>query len=88
MIFSGATSCCATIVSRGRWDVDGFEAQTPSFVTGITDRWVGFAYQGQRTAEIAHAFHRSPLTIKSQLTSIFTKLGVKNRAQVAALLNR
>ena len=44
--------------------------------------------EGQRTAEIAHDFHRSPLTIKSQLTSIFTKLGVKSRAQVAALLNR
>jgi hypothetical protein len=43
----------ATIVSRGRWDVDGFEAQTPHFVTGTTDGWVSFGYQGQRTAEIA-----------------------------------
>ena len=42
----------ATVVSRSRWDVDGFEAQTPGFVTGITDGYVGFAYQGQRTPEI------------------------------------
>lgn len=43
----------ATIVSRGRWDVEGFEAQTPHFVTGVVDGWVSFGYQGQRTAEIA-----------------------------------
>jgi hypothetical protein len=42
-----------TVVSRGRWDVDGFEAQTAQFVTGVTDGWVAFGYQGQRTAEIA-----------------------------------
>jgi hypothetical protein len=42
-----------TVVSRGRWDVDGFEAQTPLFVTGVIDGWVSFGYQGQRTAEIA-----------------------------------
>ena len=33
--------------------MDGFEAQTPGFVTGIADGCVGFAYQGQRTPEIA-----------------------------------
>jgi hypothetical protein len=43
----------SNLVSRGRWDVGGFEAQTPSFVTGVADGFVGFAYQGQRTAEIA-----------------------------------
>jgi hypothetical protein len=42
-----------TPVSRGRWDVDGFEAQTPNFVTGVSDGFVNFSYQGQRTAEIA-----------------------------------
>jgi hypothetical protein len=41
------------IVSRGRWDPDGFEAQTASFVTGVRDGWVNFGYVGQRTAEIA-----------------------------------
>jgi hypothetical protein len=41
------------IVSRGRWDPAGFEAQTATFVTGVSDGWVNFGYQGQRTAEIA-----------------------------------
>jgi hypothetical protein len=44
----------ANVVSRGRWDVDGFEAQTPAFVAGVHDGVVDFGYQGQRTAEIAH----------------------------------
>jgi hypothetical protein len=43
----------SNVVSRGRWNVDGFEAQTPGFVTGVTHGFVNFAYQGQRTAEIA-----------------------------------
>jgi hypothetical protein len=43
----------SNVVTRGRWDVDGFEAQTPQFVTGVKDGRVGFAYVGQRTADIA-----------------------------------
>jgi len=43
----------ATVISRGRWDVDGFEAQTPQFVTGVVDGWVNFGYIGQRTNEVA-----------------------------------
>lgn len=42
----------SNVVSRGRWDPLGFEAQTPYFVTGVSDGWVNFGYQGQRTAEI------------------------------------
>jgi hypothetical protein len=43
----------ANVVARDRWDVDGFEAQTPHFVTGVRDGYINFGYQGQRTAEIA-----------------------------------
>jgi hypothetical protein len=43
----------SNVVTRGRWDVDGFEAQTPQFVTGIKDGRVVFGYAGQRTADIA-----------------------------------
>lgn len=43
----------SNVVSRGRWDVEGFEAQAAGFVTGVTDGFVGFGYQGQRTSEIA-----------------------------------
>jgi len=43
----------SNVVTRGRWDVDGFEAQTPQFVTGVKDGRVSFGYVGQRTADIA-----------------------------------
>jgi len=43
----------SNVVTRGRWDVDGFEAQTPQFVTGVKDGRVLFGYTGQRTADIA-----------------------------------
>jgi hypothetical protein len=41
------------IVTRGRWDPDGFAAQTPQFVTGTQDGTVTFGYTGQRTADVA-----------------------------------
>jgi DNA-binding CsgD family transcriptional regulator len=44
--------------------------------------------EGLTTPEIAAALQRSPLTIKSQIAAILKKLDVKNRVQVAALLNR
>lgn len=44
--------------------------------------------EGLRTAEIAAELRRSPLTIKTQLASIFAKLAVGSRTRVAALLNR
>jgi DNA-binding CsgD family transcriptional regulator len=44
--------------------------------------------EGLRTAEIAAELRRSPLTIKTQLAAIFTKLEVRSRTRVAALLNR
>ena len=43
----------SNIATRGRWDVDGFEAQTPQFATGIKEGRVVFGYTGQRTADIA-----------------------------------
>jgi hypothetical protein len=44
----------ANIATRGRWDAEGFEAQTPQFVTGPAGGIVAFGYTGQRTADIAH----------------------------------
>ena len=43
----------SNLVSRDRWDPEGFAAQTPQFVTEVRDGWVNFGYQGQRTPEIA-----------------------------------
>lgn len=44
--------------------------------------------EGLRTTEIAAELRRSPLTIKTQLAAIFTKLNIRGRTRVAALLNR
>ena len=41
------------VVTRGRWDPQGFAAQTPEFVTGSDDDAVRFGYSGQRTADVA-----------------------------------
>ena len=41
------------IVTRGRWDPDGFEAQTPQFVTAVEEGLVRFGYVGQRTEDVA-----------------------------------
>ena len=43
----------SNVVTRGRWDPDGFAAQTPEFVTGIDEGMVRFGYVGQRTADVA-----------------------------------
>jgi hypothetical protein len=40
-----------TVITRGRWDPDGFAAQTPHFVTGVEDGFVQFGFTGQRTAD-------------------------------------
>ncbi len=41
------------VVTRGRWDPQGFAAQTPEFVTGSDGDAVRFGYVGQRTADVA-----------------------------------
>jgi hypothetical protein len=43
----------SNIVTRGRWDPEGFEAQTPQFVTRVDGDLVRFGYSGQRTADVA-----------------------------------
>lgn len=39
------------VVTRDRWDAEGFAAQTPGFVTGVTNGYVQFGYTGQRTGD-------------------------------------
>jgi len=43
----------STVVTRGRWDPEGFEAQNAEFVTGRDGEMVRFGYVGQRTGDIA-----------------------------------
>jgi hypothetical protein len=41
-------------VTRATWDAEAFEAQTPEFVTGVTDEgFVQFGYVGQRTGDVS-----------------------------------
>ena len=40
-----------TVVTRGRWDAEGFAAQTPQFVTGVANGFVQFGFKGQRTGD-------------------------------------
>lgn len=41
------------IVTRGRWDPEGFAAQTAQFVAGVANGMVLFGYTGQRTADMS-----------------------------------
>ncbi len=43
----------SNIVTRGRWDPAGFEAQTPEFVVAVDEEAVRFGYVGQRTSDVA-----------------------------------
>jgi hypothetical protein len=44
----------SNIVTRGRWDPEGFAAQTPQFVTGVQNGTILFGYSGQRTADMSN----------------------------------
>lgn len=41
------------IVTRGRWDPQGFDDQTPQFVASAEEEIVKFGYTGQRTEDVA-----------------------------------
>lgn len=43
----------SNIVTRARWDLEGFEAQTPQFVAGTAEGLVQFGYTGQRTGDVS-----------------------------------
>jgi hypothetical protein len=49
----------SNIVTRDRWDPEGFEAQTPGFVTGVRDGFINFGYVGQRTSDVAEGIRTS-----------------------------
>ena len=49
----------ANIVTRGRWDPEGFAAQTPAFVADVEGDQVKFGYSGQRTADVAEGIRTS-----------------------------
>ncbi len=68
------------IVTRGRWDPEGFAAQTPQFVTGVENGMVLFGYTGQRTADMA-----SGIRVEDALW-LYRYLGRITDAQIHAAL--
>jgi hypothetical protein len=57
--WGGALGRWGGVVRRARWDCHAFEAETPSFVTGVEGELVRFGYSGQRTADIAEGIRVS-----------------------------
>lgn len=41
------------LLTRSKWDAEGYEEQTPTFTTGVRDGIVTFGYSGQRTDDVA-----------------------------------
>jgi hypothetical protein len=70
----------SNIVTRGRWDPEGYAAQTPDFVTGIQDGFVRFGYVGQRTADVAEGIR------VEDVRWLHSHLGRVSDAQIRAAL--
>ena len=70
----------ANIVTRGRWDPAGFEAQTPQFVTGVDQGIVTFGYSGQRTDDVAGGIRTS------DVAWLYRYLGRISDGQLQAML--
>ena len=67
------------IVTRGKWDCEGYKAQTRGFVKGIDHNgMVGFAYQGKHTDTIARGIH------VSDVQWLMTYLGAITNEQIRA----
>jgi hypothetical protein len=51
--WGGALGRWGNVVQRGRWDCEGFAAESAAFVKGVDGGFVRFGYTGQRTSDIA-----------------------------------
>jgi hypothetical protein len=69
------------IVTRGRWDPAGFEAQTPEFVVAVDEQTVRFGYVGERTADVAVG-----ITVEN-VRWLYEYLGQLSDAQLRAALD-
>lgn len=68
------------IVTRGRWDPAGFEAQTPQFITGVAEGVLSFGYTGQRTDDVSSGIRTS------DAAWLFRYLGAVTDRQLRAML--
>lgn len=51
--WGGSMGKWGNVMTRGRWDPEGFTAQTAAFVTSADEGIVTFGYAGQRTEDVA-----------------------------------
>ncbi|MEO6212108.1 MAG: hypothetical protein ABIP65_00650 [Vicinamibacterales bacterium] len=51
--WGGSMGRWGNVMTRGRWDPEGFDAQTAEFVTSASEGIVKFGYAGQRTEDVA-----------------------------------
>ena len=51
--WGGALGRWGNVMQRGRWDCEGFAAESDRLVEGVDGTFVRFGYTGQRTADIA-----------------------------------
>jgi hypothetical protein len=57
--WGGALGRWGNIVRRGRWDCEGFAAETSALVKGVDGEFVRFGYTGQRTSDITEGIRVS-----------------------------
>jgi hypothetical protein len=57
--WGGALGRWGNIVRRGRWDPEGFAAESAALVQGVDGEFVKFGYTGQRTADMTEGIRVS-----------------------------
>lgn len=76
--WGGALGRWGSVVRRGRWDCDGFAAETDALVRDVVEDQVRFGYSGQRTADIAEGIRIS------DVEWLLGRLGRLSDPQIAA----
>ena len=64
--WGGALGRWGNIVQRGRWDCDGFAAESARSSSGVDGDELRFGYTGQRTADIARRHPRQRRAVASR----------------------
>jgi hypothetical protein len=79
--WGGSMGLWGSVLTRTKWDWEGFAAQTPEFITGVAEGVVSWGYDGQRTADIA-----AGITVED-VRWLHTYLGRLTDAQIRAALD-
>jgi hypothetical protein len=66
------------VVTRGRWDPEGFETQTPELVTAVEGDMVRFGYVGQRTPDVSTGISTADVRWLCQYLGRLTDLQLKS----------